>query len=119
MSSIQVTTRKASKSAMSEFEKDSAFKQSEDQRALDLAKWKISTEPYDHKELAENFANLDPHDMQSGKGVSIPPVTHMAAVKKEDLKRLEDLLTEIKDLFRNEHWDTELVDEALEIVQAS
>lgn len=76
---------------MSEFEKDSAFKQSEDR--MNLRVWKAPTDPYDHAKLAENFKNLDMHD--GTRGTPILPTMHMAAVKKESLAELRQAVEEL------------------------
>lgn len=39
---------------------------------MGLKVWNLLTDPYDHSELASNWAKVDQHDHSSGKGVQIP-----------------------------------------------
>jgi microcystin-dependent protein len=39
---------------------------------LALNVWNLTTDPYDHEELAENWAKVDEHDHSTGKGKQIP-----------------------------------------------
>ncbi len=39
---------------------------------LGLRIWNLQTDPYDHSQLADNWAKLDEHDHSSGKGKQIP-----------------------------------------------
>lgn len=39
---------------------------------MGLKVWNLLTDPYDHAQLAENWAKVDQHNHESGKGVQIP-----------------------------------------------
>jgi hypothetical protein len=39
---------------------------------MGLKVWNLLTDPYDHSQLASNWAKVDQHDHSSGKGVQIP-----------------------------------------------
>lgn len=39
---------------------------------MGLKVWNLLTDPYDHSQLASNWAKVDQHDHTSGKGVQIP-----------------------------------------------
>lgn len=39
---------------------------------LGLTVWNLTTDPYNHDELAENFGKIDEHDHSGGKGTQIP-----------------------------------------------
>lgn len=39
---------------------------------MGLTKWDLSSDPYDHTQLANNFSAIDVHDHTAGKGVQVP-----------------------------------------------